>query len=227
MHPDVYIVDSVMKSRKATRAFRSDAVSKKIVHDILDVARTAPSNSNTQPWNVHVLTGYPKQALSVLLGAAHAADSYPALQHFPDPLPDFCKPRQEMFGAHYYGALGVDKTDLAARARVTGRNFDFFGAPVGLIFTVDSRLKKYSWLDYGLFIQNIMLAARVRGLDACPQVSFVRYSSLIADFFELEPGFEVACGMSLGYADETSLLNRLPSCRAPVEQFAHFLGFDD
>jgi nitroreductase len=227
MHPDVTIVDSVMRSRKATRAFRPDPVSKKTLYDILEVARTAPSNSNTQPWNVHVLTGYPKQALSVILGAAHTTDSYPALQHFPEPLPEVCRPRQETFGADYYGALGVDKTDFAARARVTGRNFDFFGAPVGLIFTIDSRLKKFSWLDYGLFLQNLMLATRARGLDACPQVSFARYSSLITEFLELEPGFEVVCGMSLGYADEASVVNRLPSCRAPVEQFAHFLGFDE
>jgi nitroreductase len=221
------VVDSVIRSRRAVRAFRPDPVLREDIVDILDVARTAPSNSNTQPWHVHVLTGRAKRELSEGLARAHAAGTHPPLQHLPDPLPDRCRARQEEFGNRYYGALGVHKSDTSGRARVTSRNFDFFGAPVGLIFTIDSRLTKYSWLDYGLFLQTVMVAARARHLDTCAQVSFARYQAIIAEHLKLEPGYEVVCGMSMGYADETALVNKLGIPREPVTQFAEFVGFDD
>ena len=226
MHPDGNAVDTAIRSRKAVRVFRPDAVSREVVTDILDVARHAPSNSNTQPWHVHVLTGRAKQGFSDRLHRAFWSDDHPPLQHFPDPLPSVCLPRQEDFGSRYYGALGVDKADVAARLRATDRNFSFFGAPVGLIFTVDSSLKKYSWLDYGMFLQSVMVAARARGLHTCAQVSFVRYQSVIAEHFNLPLGFEVVCGMSLGYADETSIVNHLKMPREAVEKFTRFMGFD-
>jgi nitroreductase len=226
MNSDTYIVDSVIRSRKAVRMFRPDAVSKQDVIDILDVARTAPSNSNTQPWRVHVLAGGAKQQLSDALVRAHTDGTHPQLQHMPDPLPDSFRLRQEDFGSRYYGALGIGMADVDARLRATGRNFDFFGAPVGMIFTIDARLKKYSWLDYGLFIQNIMIAARSRGLDTCPQVSFARYHEVIAKELALGAGDEVVCGMSLGYADQESVVNRLELPREPIIRFARFAGLD-
>jgi nitroreductase len=227
MHPDVNAVDAAIRSRKAVRVFRPDAVSRKDVADILDVARHAPSNSNTQPWHVHVLTGRAKQRFSEVLHQAFLSVDHPPLQHMPDPLPGVCLPRQEDFGARYYGALGVDKTDVAARMRATGRNFSFFGAPVGLIYTVDSCLKKYSWLDYGMFLQTVMVAARARGFHTCAQVSFARYQTVIAEHLHLTRGFEVVCGMSLGYADETSIVNHLRMPRESVEKFSRFMGFED
>ncbi|MBP0592046.1 nitroreductase [Paraburkholderia sp. LEh10] len=227
MNSDAYIVDSVIRSRKAVRVFRPDAVSKEDVIAILDVARTAPSNSNTQPWRVHVLGGHFKQQLSDALATAYADVTHPPLQHMPEPLPDSFRSRQEDFGVRYYGALRIDKTDVVARSRATGRNFDFFGAPVGMIFTVDACLKKYSWLDYGLFLQTIMIAARSRGLDTCPQVSFARYQTVIANHLQIEPGHEVVCGMSLGYADNDSVVNRLNIPRESVDRFARFDGLDE
>src|ERR1700761_3041104 len=116
MHSDVQIFDSVIRSRKAVRVFRPDAVSQKDIADILDVARTAPSNSNMQPWRVHVLSGRIKEALSEALMCAHVADLHPPLQHVPDPMPEAYRPMQEAFGSRYYGALGIDKADLAGRA---------------------------------------------------------------------------------------------------------------
>jgi nitroreductase len=134
--------------------------------------------------------------------------------------------RQEAFGMRYYGALGVPKSDLQERARVTARNFDFFGAPVGLIFAIDSTLTKYSWLDYGMFIQTVMLAARAVGLATCAQVSFARFQDVIADQLDLPSGHEVVCGMSLGFSDEASPVNRIDMTREPVRNFSTFLGFD-
>jgi nitroreductase len=133
---------------------------------------------------------------------------------------------QEQFGASYYAALGIDRNDASARKRQSGRNFEFFGAPVGLIFSLDCRLTPHSWLDCGLFIQNVMLAARARGLDTCPQVSFVRYQSIIAKHLGLGEDDAVVCGMSLGYADLSAPVNALDMQREPVERIATLLGFD-
>ena len=126
-----------------------------------------------------------------------------------------------------YEALSIDRSDMVARARQTGRNFLFFDAPVGFIFTIDSTLTKHSWLDFGLFLQNLMLAAHARGLATCPQVSFVRYQSIIAEQLRLAPEEVVTCGMSLGYADKEAAVNQLGMPREPLEAFTRWLGFDE
>jgi nitroreductase len=131
------------------------------------------------------------------------------------------------FGRRYYSALGIDRGDMAARARQTGRNFVFFEAPVGLIFTIHATLTKHSWLDQGLFLQNLMLAAHARGLATCPQVSFVRFQAIIADQLGLGSDESVTCGMSLGYADGQASVNRLNMPREPVQGFTRWLGFDE
>jgi nitroreductase len=219
-------IERLLRSRRSVRAFRPDPVSRQQVLDILRLASWAPSNSNTQPWRVHVLAGIVKAALSEELLAAHEADSFPPAAHFPAVLPERLRVNQEQFGASYYAALGIDRNDASARKRQSGRNFEFFGAPVGLIFSLDCRLTPHSWLDCGLFIQNVMLAARARGLDTCPQVSFVRYQSIIAKHLGLGEDDAVVCGMSLGYADLSAPVNALDMQREPVERIATLLGFD-
>nr|AAG01540.1 PnbA [Pseudomonas putida] len=218
--------DAVVASRRAVRAFLPTPISRKLISEIIDIARLAPSNSNTQPWSIHVLTGEPKQALSALLGIAHNDPSADPLAHLPDDLARKYRERQEKWGELFYGLHQIDKCDDAGRARVSGLNFDFFGAPVGLIFTIDSNLKKYSWLDYGLFLQTLMLTARSRGLSTCPQVSFARFQSLIKDFLHLDDSQEIVCGMSLGYADENATVNSLRMPREMAQGFTHFMGFD-
>lgn len=188
--------------------------------EILEIARTAPSTFNTQPWRVHVLMGEAKQAFCNSLVQAHAGNSCPPYAAIPHPAPPDCAARQDDFGRRYYEVLGIDRTDMAARSRQTGRNFVFFDAPVGLIFTIAAALTKHSWLDYGLFLQNLMLAAQARGLATCPQVSFVRYQSVIAAQLKLAPEETVVCGMSLGYADEHAALNRMEMPRESLEAFA-------
>ncbi|MFJ3486118.1 nitroreductase [Pseudomonas sp. NPDC090202] len=218
--------DAVVASRKAVRAFASTPVSRALIDEIIDVARLAPSNSNTQPWSVHVLTGEPRRALSTLLASAHADPQAEPLQHLPDDLAQKYRDRQEQFGTLFYGLQRIEKGDREGRARVSGLNFEFFGAPVGLIFTIDTNLKKYSWLDYGLFLQTLMLAARARGLSTCPQVSFARFQVLIQDFLQLDGDQEIVCGMSLGYADDTAPVNALDMPRESSRAFTRFLGFD-
>jgi len=219
------IVDAVIRSRTTVRAFRDTPVAASTIREILDVARSAPSNSNTQPWAVHVLQGEPKRRLSEALLRSHERDELPASQHFPSELPAACKDRQADFGMRYYKALGIDRHDAESRYRQTARNYCFFDAPVGFIFTIDRCLTKHSWLDFGLFLQTAMIAARARGLDSCPQVSFVRHEPVIRDLLKLPAHQTIACGMSLGYADKDARLNQLGMPRAEVDEFATFWGF--
>lgn len=221
------VVDAVIRSRKTVRAFGPKPVPQAQLVEIIEVARMAPSNFNTQPWRVHVLAGEPKRALSEAISRAHSANTYPPFSPFPQPPPPQCAARLDDFGRRYYAALGIDRADMASRTRQTGRNFVFFDAPVGFIFTIDSSLTKHSWLDFGLFLQNLMLAAHARGLATCPQVSFVRYQSIIAEQLGLAPEEAVTCGMSLGYEDKQAAVNHLGMPREPLEGFTRWLGFDE
>jgi len=225
-NPGPTVVDTLIRSRRTVRAFRPDLVSRGQLVEILETARTAPSTFNTQPWRVHVLTGEAKRALGEAILRAHAANATPPFSPFPEPPSAACSARQEDFGRRYYASLGIDRADMASRARQTSRNFLFFDAPVGLIFTIDAALTKHSWLDCGLFLQNLMLAARARGLATCPQVAFVRYQSVIARRLGLAQGETVVCGMSLGYEDERAAVNHPKMPREPVEGFTRWWGFN-
>jgi nitroreductase len=218
--------DAVIRARRSVRAFRPDPVPKSLLTEILDIARAAPSNLNSQPWRVYVLTGEVKEALCTALHRTHVEQSVPPFSPFPQPPPADTKARVDEFGRRLYAAIGVDRADMAGRARQTGRNYLFFGAPVGLIFTIDAAMTKHSWLDCGLFLQTLMLAAQVRGLATCPQVSFVRFQPVIAAQLGLGPEELVTCGMSLGYADEQAPVNRLDMPREPLDGFTRWLGFD-
>ena len=221
------LLDTVIGSRKSVRAFRLDPVPKQHLVEILDAARAAPSNFNSQPWRVYVLTGEAKRALGDTLLQAHVAQTVPLFSPFPQTNPPECAARVDDFGRRLYASVGVDRADMAGRARVSGRNFVFFGAPVGMIFTIHAALTKHSWLDFGLFLQTLMLAAQVRGLSTCPQVSFVRFQSIIAEQLKLGPDELVTCGMSCGYADEEAAVNRLNMPREPLDGFTRWLGFDE
>jgi nitroreductase len=227
MHPDaVSVLDTVLQARKSVRAFRPEPVSRQLLNEILETARAAPSNFNSQPWRVHVLTGKAKEALGEALLQAHVSQAVPPFSPFPKAMPAKCEARVNEFGRRLYSAMGVDRADTAGRARVSGRNFVFFDAPVGLIFTIHSAMTKHSWLDCGLFVQSVMLAAQVRGLATCPQVSFVRFQALIAEKLQLGADETVTCGMSLGYADEQAAVNRLDMPRGPLWEFTSWHGFD-
>jgi nitroreductase len=221
-------VDGVIRARTAVRRFLDRPVDKQLVVDILDVARAAPSNSNIQPWRVYAIAGEARRQLVAALEDAHAnrQEAYtPCYKHLPDVLGEPFRARQNGFAAAYYGRLGIERTDAAARARQTGQNFRFFGAPVGFIFTIDATLERGSWLDYGMFLQNIMIAAKARGLDTCPQISFVKYHDIIRAHLPIPAGDTVVCGMSMGYADWTEQVNFLRLPREPVDAFCTFSGF--
>ena len=219
--------DHLMRTRRSVRSYAPDRpVSQALVQQVLSTASLAPSNSNTQPWQLHVLAGDALEALGATLRRACEDGTAPAFSHFPDPLPVRMAAHQGDFGARYYATLGIDRTDAAARNAQTARNYEFFGAPVGLVLTTHRDLHAHSWMDCGLFLQSLMLAAQAQGLATCPQVSFARFDLLIGKHLDLPADEQVVCGMSLGYAVADAAVNRMDMPRRAVGDFARFHGFD-
>ena len=218
------VVDAAITSRRSIRGYLPTPVARETVAEILAVASRAPSMTNTQPWRVHVLQGAARQRLVTELCAAHAAGAEPKgeYDYYPS---EWCSPyidRRRQIGWALYGLLGIGKGDREATARQHRRNFEFFGAPVGLIFTLDRRLGTGSYLDLGMFLQNIMVAARGRGLDTCAQAAFMGYHAIIRRQLALPEQELVVCGMALGHADPAEPANALVSPREPVADFASF-----
>ncbi|SDP61476.1 Nitroreductase [Ralstonia sp. 25mfcol4.1] len=220
-------VASAVTSRRSVRAFKPRPIRQETVEQILQEAAAAPSGANIQPWRVYVVAGTVKDELANILVAAHRAGAAPPPTHFPEPLPDLFRTRLIDFGARYYASLGIDRNDTAARSRQTEKNFSFFGAPVGLIISIDRRLKPHSWIDIGLFAQNLMIAAKARGIDTCPQVAFAPYHAQIASYLNMPAEEVTAFGMSLGFGDPEAEVNQTRMPRERVQDFARLLGFPD
>ena len=220
-------VDAVLAARRSVRAFAATPVPREVVARILAVASRAPSGTNTQPWKVHVLSGAARAELSRRILAVYddpqALSAHrEAYEYYPT---DWVSPyldRRRKIGWDLYGLLGIERGDKARMHAQHRRNFEFFGAPVGLMFTIDGRLRQGSWLDYGMFLQAVMLAARARGLDTCPQAAFLRFHRIILEHLGAPPEEQLVCGMSLGYADPQAPENRLVTERAPVSDFTRF-----
>jgi nitroreductase len=224
---DQIAVDRAITTRRSIRAFLPTPIPVATIREILEVASRAPSGTNTQPWKVHVLTGQALQRLSATIRAAyddpaeraqHAEeyDYYP--REWVSPYID----RRRKVGWDLYGLLGIGKSDKERMHEQHARNYAFFDAPVGLIFTIDRVMATGSWLDYGMFLENIMVAARGRGLDTCPQAAFTQFHRVIGRELALGEHEMVVCGMALGVADPDAVANRLTTDRAAVDEFAKF-----
>jgi nitroreductase len=221
-------VDAAITSRRSIRAYLPTPVAREDVEAILSVAARAPSGTNTQPWKVHVLTGTAKERLSDRILAAYA-DPAQAREHveeyayYPREWVSPFVDRRRKVGWDLYALLGLTRDNKAGMAAQHGRNYRFFDAPVGMIFTIDRIMEQGSWLDYGMFLQNIMVAARGRGLDTCPQAAFTQFHRIISAELGLPDSEMVVCGMALGYADPDKVENTLVTEREPVSSFARFL----
>jgi nitroreductase len=226
--PDsVAAVDDAITTRRSLRAFLPTAVPRATLEQILAVAARAPSGTNTQPWKVHVVTGAAKAELSREILAAfndpvERATHTEPYAYYPTEWRSPYIDRRRKVGWDLYQLLGIGKADKAAMHAQHGRNYSFFDAPVGLLFSVDTVMQQGSWLDYGMFLQNIMVAARARGLDTCPQAAFTQFHRIIARHLKLGAEEMLVCGMSLGHADPAAAANRLVTEREPVAAFAHF-----
>jgi len=222
------IVDAAITSRRSVRAFLPTPVPRPVIEDILRVASRAPSGTNTQPWKVYVLTGAAREGLSRKILAAYddpavARTHEEEYAYYPREWVSPYIDRRRKIGWDLYGLLGIAKGDKARMHAQHGRNYSFFDAPVGLMFTIDRVMELGSWLDYGMFMQNIMIAARARGLDTCPQAAFTQFHRIVMEHIGAGPQEMLVCGMSLGHADPDAVENRLQTEREPVEGFARFL----
>ena len=221
-------VDAAITSRRSVRAFLPTAVPNEVVRQILATAARAPSGTNIQPWQVYVLTGNRLKQLSDAILAAYndpkiAKTHTEAYPYYPKECVSPYIERRRKIGWDLYGLLGITREDKDKMRHQHGRNYLFFDAPVGLIFSIDRVLEQGSWLDYGMFLQNIMVAARGRGLDTCPQAAFNPFHRVIRETLQMPDNEELVCGMALGYADNDAVANRLTTEREPLNVWATFL----
>jgi nitroreductase len=225
--PEQKIVDAAITSRRSIRAFLPTPVAREDIEAILDVAARAPSGTNTQPWKAYVLTGATKEKLSNAIMDAYRdpqrvkehAEEY---NYYPVEWVSPYIDRRRKIGWDLYGLLKLTRENKAGMHAQHGRNYVFFDAPVGFIFTIDRVMQQGSWLDYGMFLENIMIAARGRDLDTCPQAAFTQFHKIIAEVLQLPDTEMVVCGMSLGHADPDKIENALVTEREPVTGFAKF-----
>ncbi len=226
-------VDAAIENRFSARAFLPKPVPRELLQDILRVASRAPSGTNAQPWRVYVLQGAKKDELVQKVCAAHdELRQHPELattkyaepyDYYPRQWVEPYLGRRRENGWSLYGLLGIGKGDKDKMHAQHQRNFRFFDAPVGLVFTVDRIMGQGSLVDYGMFLQNIMLAARARGLHTCPQAAWNTFASVVLPHVGAGADEMLVCGMSLGWADEAALVNSFSTPREPLEVFTHWL----
>ncbi len=216
-------VERAIESRRSVRAFLDTPVPRELLRRLLELAARAPSGTNTQPWQVHVVIGAARDRLVAEAcrafdeGRLVARDDYYPKEFFEPYLS-----RRRALGWAMYGLVGIVKGDKEGMRRQTRRNFELFGAPVGLMFTLHRDLGWGSHLDLGMFMENLMIAARGHGLDTCPQAAWREVEPVVRDLLTIPPEQKLVCGMALGYAAMEAPVNRLVTDRVPVEEFAVF-----
>ncbi|MBJ7419640.1 MAG: nitroreductase [Rhodoferax sp.] len=225
-------VDTAIRSRMSVRAFTPQAVARADIEAILEVASRAPSGTNCQPWRVYVLQGASRDSLVDQVCAAHdALRADPALaesyreeyDYYPEKWVSPYIDRRRENGWGLYGLLGIGKGDKDKMHAQHQRNYRFFDAPVGLMFTIDRVMGRGSLVDYGAFMQSIMVAARGRGLHTCPQAAWNGFAKIIMPHIGAGEGEMLVCGMALGYADADAPVNGFVTPRVPMAEFTHWL----
>jgi nitroreductase len=232
MSPEQQAVDHAITSRMSARAFTQQPVERETILDILRVASRAPSGTNTQPWRVYVLQGDQRDRLVEKVCAAHDAQrADPTLasqyreeyDYYPTQWVSPYIDRRRENGWSLYGLLGITKGDKDKMHAQHQRNYRFFDAPVGLMFTLDRVMGRGSLVDYGMFLQSIMIAARARGLHTCPQAAWNHYSRIILPHIGACSDEMLVCGMALGWADDSDIVNTFITPREAVESFTHWV----
>jgi len=218
-------VEDAIVGRQSTRAYLKTPVPRELVARVLEIAGRAPSGSNIQPWRVWVLDGAVKQAIAGEMVAAYNAGEPEAREYnyYPVKWREPYQARRRACGWGLYGTMGITRDDKAGMQRQRAENYDFFGAPTGLIFTIDRDMEMGSWLDYGMFLQSIMVAARQFGLETCPQAALANYAKILEKRIGIPPDQMVVCGIALGFPDTTAKVNSFRTEREPVESYVHWV----
>ena len=221
--------DDAIATRRSVRAFLPTPIPRETVEDLLTLASRAPSGTNIQPWKVRVVAGEKRLALSRTIQAAIDREGHDAFKrewnYYPERWREPYIGRRRKIGWDLYGLLGIKKGDFEKTEHQHRRNYDFFDAPVGLVFTLDEDLEIGSWLDLGIFIGTVMIAARGRGLDTCPQAALANMHPILRQELGIPESEIIICGMALGYEDTSAAENRLVTERAKANEFATFDGF--
>jgi nitroreductase len=226
-------VDAAILSRFSARAYLPQAVDRSVLQEVLSIAARAPSGTNTQPWKVYVLQGAKRDELVTKTCAAHdaisanpalAADYAESYDYYPEKWVSPYIDRRRECGFGLYGVLGIGKGDKALMHAQHQKNFRFFDAPVGLMFTLDKVMGRGSLVDYGMFLQSVMLAARAHGLHTCPQAAWNGFATIILPHIGAGPDEMLVCGMALGFADDQDIVNTFRTPRETVASFTHWLG---
>lgn len=218
-------VSQALRQRRSIRAFRPDPVTEAQVRELLEIARRAPSGGNLQPWKVIVVSGAARDAVVELAKARSGAapteeGAYPI---YPANLWEPYRSRRYKIGEDMYALLGIPREDKAARLRQVARNYEFFGAPVGIFFVIDQRMGLGQWAHLGMFMLSLALAAEERGLGTCFQEFWGTLRDTLKTHFRLDTHELVYCAMALGYPDTDAVINTLRSERATVDEIAAFL----
>ena len=212
---------SAVTGRKSVRGFKPDPIPLPLVRQILDEAARAPSGTNTQPWRVHIAIGAAKARLSAAVtAAAQSGPQQHEYKYSPDELPEPYLSRRRKVGFDLYGIAGIARGDMEGRKRQSLKNYSFFGAPVGMFFTMDRRLELGSWLDVGMFMQNVMTLARGYGLETCPQAAWIYYGPVVHEALGIPETEILISGMALGHPDWSVTENALETERASSAEFA-------
>ena len=217
------IIEAI-RGRASTRAFLDQAVARETIESVLEAARWAPSGGNTQPWEVAVVTGSLKREIGDrMVEALRSGDRGKAdYQYYAHRFPEPYRTRRFDCGMALYEALGIKRKDREARGRQWEKNYHGFDAPVELFFFVDEALETGSWVDTGMFIQNVMLAARAFDLETCPQAALAEYPDIVREVLDLPGGKKLVCGLAMGYPDREAPVNNYRTERAPVGEFTRW-----
>lgn len=222
---DISVVDRNIIGRRSTRQFLPNPLPRVLVEEILRVARHAPSGNNIQPWCVHVVEGDKRDALCARVCAEFDGGPETVGREYEYYPTEFFEPylaRRRRTGWDLYGRLGIAKGQQAAMQRQHRRNFELFDAPLALVFTIDRRLAQGSWLDYGMFLQNVLLAACARGVDSCAQAAWIDYARAVGEVLDFAPEEQLVCVVALGYGDPEAAVNSLVTERCTLEEFVRF-----
>jgi nitroreductase len=220
-------VSEAILTRITTRAFLDKPVPGQVLREILEVAKRAPSGGNLQPWRVWVLGGEEMVRFKALIKeklAVSPRGEGTEYHIYPPELKEPYKARRFKCGEDMYATINIPREDKFGRLMNFARNFEFFGAPVGMFFAIDRQMQQGQWADLGMFMQSIMLLAREHGLHTCPQEAWAIWYKTVGEFFAIPPELMLFCGMGIGYMDEAHPINSLRTERAALDEFATFVG---
>jgi len=218
------MIKTLLQQRHSTRAFLDKPVTKTDIEDLLDISRLAPSGANTQPWQVAVLTGKAKQQLAEAIQQAfvNGTAAHPDYNYYPTQWQTPYTERRRACGLQLYQSLQIARGDKVAQQAQWAANYRAFDAPVMLLFFIDSAMQTGSYLDLGLFLQTLMLAATEKGLATCPQAALAEYPDIVKTQLAYPADSQLVCGMALGYEDAVAAVNQYRTERITVGEFTRF-----